>query len=91
MYVSLPPFITLVILSLNLVVSVLACWTSKQSHTPWCHVAQAIRKVNAKHNLRVHIVQGIKNALHQPDMNSEELCQHLAQLVLQQVDLLGLG
>ena len=77
--------------TLNLVVCLLTCWTSNQSRSPWHHVAQAIGKVNAMHNVQAHIVQGVQNALHQPDVNSKELCQDLAQLVLQQVDALGLG
>ena len=49
-------------------------------------MAQAIGKINAMHSLRAHIIQGVQNALCQPDVDLEELCQVLAQLVLQYVD-----
>ena len=42
-------------------------------------------------DLRVHIVEGVQTALRQYDVNSRELYESLAQLVLQNVNALGPG
>jgi len=76
---------------LCLVACLLGCWTSQNSRKPWEYVTQAIRKVDILEALRVHIVEGMQTALHQYDVNSRELYESLAQLVLQSANALGPG
>ena len=78
-------------LSPYLVACLLACWTSQQSRKPWDYVAQAIRKVDAMGDLRSHIVKGVQNALQQHSGHTDELCETLAQLVIQHAKSLGPG
>ena len=54
-------------------------------------MAQAIRKVDSMEDLRAHFVKSVQNTFQQYHLSYEELCETLAQLVLQTVDALGPG
>jgi hypothetical protein len=50
---------------------------------------QAIGKVDSMEHFRQHFVKSVQNTLQQYEFSSGELCETLAQLVLQQTDALG--